>query len=396
MLTKKQEEAVNLAIQKYKNGEKQLVIAGFAGVGKSFVARYIVSALAQFGINPETDVGYGAYTGKAAQVLSRSGNPNAITLHKLLYKAHMKSDGTFLFKKKETLEYKVLVIDECSMVPQSMVETLQQHNVFIIWLGDPFQIPPIVSGNKNTLLDHPDVFLDEIMRQAAESEIIQLSMKIRNHQPITEYNGKDIKVFNSDKLVEGMLTWADVIITATNRTRQWVNQTTRQLLGYPENKIVHGEKLTCLQNKWEITSNQDMPLINGTIGYIQNPKEHNYKIPAFMNIPDNKISVISGSFITDFGDKFGILNMDKNYIYQEQNSITPQQKYRMLKNPKLRDLVPLEFSYGYGITCHRAQGSSWAKVMVIEENFPFEKQEHSRWLYTAVTRSSSKLVLIKK
>lgn len=44
---------------------------------------------------------------------------------------------------------------------------------------------------------------------------------------------------------------------------------------------------------------------------------------------------------------------------------------------------------------HKSQGSEWDKVLVIEEGFPFKKEEHARWLYTTVTRASSKLVLVK-
>lgn len=40
-------------------------------------------------------------------------------------------------------------------------------------------------------------------------------------------------------------------------------------------------------------------------------------------------------------------------------------------------------------------GSEWDKVLVIEERFPFDKTEHARWVYTCVTRASSKLVLVK-
>jgi ATP-dependent exoDNAse (exonuclease V) alpha subunit len=52
-------------------------------------------------------------------------------------------------------------------------------------------------------------------------------------------------------------------------------------------------------------------------------------------------------------------------------------------------------TYGYAITCHAAQGSEWDKVLVIEESFPFDKTEHARWLYTACTRASDKLVLVR-
>ena len=58
--------------------------------------------------------------------------------------------------------------------------------------------------------------------------------------------------------------------------------------------------------------------------------------------------------------------------------------------------MPREFEYGYAITCHKAQGSEWDKVLVIEENFPWNKEEHIRWLYTAATRSSEKLVIVQQ
>lgn len=60
-----------------------------------------------------------------------------------------------------------------------------------------------------------------------------------------------------------------------------------------------------------------------------------------------------------------------------------------------RHLVPMNFTYGYAITGHKSQGSEWNKVLVIEERFPFDKEEHQRWLYTCVTRAAEKLVLVR-
>ena len=62
---------------------------------------------------------------------------------------------------------------------------------------------------------------------------------------------------------------------------------------------------------------------------------------------------------------------------------------------KKYNIVPKEFAYAYAITCHKAQGSEWNNVVVLEENFPFDKEEHCKWLYTACTRASEKLVLIR-
>ena len=73
-----------------------------------------------------------------------------------------------------------------------------------------------------------------------------------------------------------------------------------------------------------------------------------------------------------------------------------RESYALSKlRPKYGDLVPKQFTYGYAVTCHKAQGSEWDKILVIEETFPFDKVEHARWLYTACTRASEKLVLLR-
>ena len=50
----------------------------------------------------------------------------------------------------------------------------------------------------------------------------------------------------------------------------------------------------------------------------------------------------------------------------------------MMKNKRTQHLLPYDFTYGYAITGHKSQGSEWDKVLVIEERFPFDKEEHKR------------------
>ena len=71
ILTKKQEEGLRIAVERFKNGEPYTCIAGYAGTGKSTLIKYIIAAL---DIPPE-EVSYVAYTGKAAQVLRQKGCP---------------------------------------------------------------------------------------------------------------------------------------------------------------------------------------------------------------------------------------------------------------------------------------------------------------------------------
>ena len=390
ILTAKQEQGLKEAIERYKRGERYTVISGYAGAGKSTLVRVIVQNLP--GIDPEEDVVYACYTGKAAQVLLKKGNKNVITLHKLLYESVPKPDGTFIRKKKPTIDYKVVVVDEVSMAPRFLMELLFSHNVYIIALGDPFQLPPVDKDQNNGLLINPQVFLDEIMRQELDSEIIQLSMKIRNHKPIDYYKGSDAIVMSKAQLNTGVLQWADQILVGTNATRVAINNQMRDLLGRG-NKPEEGDKVICLRNYWETFAINDDPLVNGTIGYIYNTYETYNKIPRWAG--GNTIKVLRADFISDSGADFGQLQMDEHQILTGEKCLDFRTIYKLQSNWRTQSLVPMEFTYAYAITTHKSQGSSWPNVLVLEENFPFEKEEHARWLYTAVTRAEKKLVLVR-
>ena len=93
-------------------------------------------------------------------------------------------------------------------------------------------------------------------------------------------------------------------------------------------------------------------------------------------------------------DRFDYIPIDYTSLVEGRKILTPKQEFQMRKSQKLPD-PPFEFAYAYAITCHKAQGSEWKKVLTIEEKFPFDKEEHARWLYTAATRASEKLVVVK-
>ena len=268
-LTKKQEEGLLLTLNKHRMGDKYVVISGYAGTGKSTLVKFIVDAL-----DVEKDqVAYATFTGKAAEVLRKKGNKNAMTLHKLLYDSFPRPGGGFIRVPKKMLEYTIVVVDEVSMVPKSMIDMLLAHKIFVIFLGDPFQLPQIDKNETHTLLDRPDVFLDEIMRQAEESEIIRLTMKIREGKSIEKSKGDEVLVCDKKEFSTGQMLWADQIICATNATRLSLNNQMRQLLGFsglPQD----GEKMICLHNYWEdISDDGESVLVNGITGIISNPFE---------------------------------------------------------------------------------------------------------------------------
>ena len=286
-LNKKQEEGLKIAVRRYTQGEKYTVIAGFAGTGKTTLVSFIIDALHV----DEEDVAYVSFTGKAAEVLRKKGNPNAMTLHKLLYDSIPRATGGFFRKPKIHIGYKIVVVDEISMVPKELLSLLFKHKVHVICLGDPFQLPPIDKDADNHLLDHPHIFLDEIMRQEAESEIIQLTMKIRNNEPIDFFQGNEVQILPKSELNTGMLLWADQILTATNAQRLSINKQVRSLLGYGS-EPTNGDKVICLRNYWEDFNVNGDPLVNGTIGTLSNPFRTWRELPKFLKTDVKRFDVI--------------------------------------------------------------------------------------------------------
>lgn len=135
-LTRAQEDGLRISVKRYRNKEPYTVISGYAGAGKSTLIKFIITAL---NLNLEDDVAYISYTGKASEVLRSKGCPNAMTAHKLLYNAKQMPDGRYVYTPRLTLEkkYKIIVVDEVSMLPIDMWEKLLSHKIHVLAAGDP-------------------------------------------------------------------------------------------------------------------------------------------------------------------------------------------------------------------------------------------------------------------
>lgn len=391
-LTNKQKQGLKIAIDRYNQHEPYTIISGYAGSGKTTLVRYIIGAL---NIDPDR-VAYAAYTGKAAQVMESRGCAGAQTTHQLLFNAKQTAKG-YKFYKKQTEkireEYDLIVIDEVSMLPLDFWTLLLSHKIHVIAMGDPAQLPPVQEDQNNHILDHPDIFLDEIMRQEQENEIIRLSMFVREGGKLENYQSeqKQVLLLPKEELNSGITDWADQILVGKNATRQQINAEIRANKGYLEKPQI-GESVICLHNYWRyVTINKDeAPLTNGTIGTILNCITKTYNLPNYISRQPLNLYIMN--IKTDNGD-YMYLPVDQNSFHNLPPQLNEKQEYLLNKDSYTTAPIPLQFDYGYAITVHKSQGSEWDKVLVIEENFG---QDYSKWLYTAITRAKEKLIIIKK
>ena len=383
ILTRKQEEGLKIAVQRYKNKEPYTCISGYAGTGKSTLVNFIISFLDI----PEHLIAYIAYTGKAAQVLKNKGCPGAMTAHRLLYQSFPRKDGTFVHIPYESLgPLQLIIVDEVSMLPKEMWDLLLSHKIHVIALGDPGQLPPVMA-EQHGILDHPHIFLDEIMRQAQESEIIRLTMDIREGRGLTLQSGMEVRVVDQSELLKpGFLSWADQIICGKNMTRASINRFMRQeIMGFDTEEPVVGDRIICLRNNWDIINADGDSLVNGLSAKIDNVKY------TFENPWMKKTPVIT--FTPEWDGAKPFIDIEADYkLFTESEPTVNRDNFK--KIPKW--LKPNEFDYGYAITCHKSQGSEYDKVIVLEEYLKGDsKEEHQRWLYTAATRAAKKLIVVR-
>ena len=75
----------------------------------------------------------------------------------------------------------------------------------------------------------------------------------------------------------------------------------------------------------------------------------------------------------------------------EIDSNDPEEKF--FQNPYFH---AVQVKYAYAVTCHKSQGGQWTDVFIYQGYFTEEMLDRSyfRWLYTALTRATSKVHLI--
>jgi len=378
VLTSGQEKGLRIAVERYKNKEPYTVIAGYAGSGKSTLVQFIIDALCV----DEASVVYIADTGKASLVLRRKGCNNSMTAHRLLYNDKEKPDRTYEFKPKKSLDYnyKIVVLDECSMLPQEMWELLLSHHVHVIALGDPGQLPPI--DGISTILDNPHVMLDEVVRQAQDNPIIRLSMDIRDGKWINYGGPKECRIIPQESVSDKLLLGADQVLCGKNTTRHYLNDKLRKIKFGDQcaSVPIGGDKIICLHNEWQEIGSNEEPLINGMIGIVSDielcsDKLYNPKMIA--------------KFTSNSGGVYNNLQMDYKIFIDKESTINKDNWW------KFKDVhKAYEFDYGYAITTHKAQGSEFDKVVVYDE-WLGDREYHKKWLYTSVTRASKMLVVVK-
>ncbi len=258
-LTEAQENAKNCIAEWFFNTDDQVfVLTGYAGTGKTFLIDYVVREVLRLKAGEEAT--FVSPTGKAAANLVKNGTA-AGTVHSLIYmrdgdEFDVDENGEIIaqrelrFVKREKIDEKIrlIIVDEASMVNETVLNDLLSFGVKCLFSGDGAQLPP-VSGSC-PLLSRADASLTEIVRQAKDNPIIQVATLAREGKRIPYGNyGDKVCVVGRNALSiaerKRLFLKADQIICGRNKTRNALNAEIRRYKGIPEAEWlpVEGEKL---------------------------------------------------------------------------------------------------------------------------------------------------------
>ncbi len=407
------------------NARQWLTLGGLAGTGKTTLVGTIAAALVD-----THAICFCAYTGKAASVMRRKLKDMGVagaycgTIHGLIYRAvihtHDKDHWDYgpcdkeekdcpdvgkvvrwAQRSPEEFPGEMIVVDEASMVTQDMWAHLLSYRVPVLAVGDHGQLMP-VGGEAAPLMQQPDLVLEKIHRQAEGNPIIKLAHEVRQGRTLHNYESDDPRIRWSPSFADAAAEVADIggaintalslgtpggasavlsemaVLCFTNKLRNRLNSVARDMRGFRGPHPDPTDVVMCLRGARRVIYNGQ----RGIITEIENVHDEKHEVMSQILFPDEEMKVT------------GKVNLHQ--FNQEKTFKGP----REIPNISNWGQVGLLFDYGYALTVHKAQGSQYRKAIVMLEGalrgmHRRDPAEYQRWLYTAITRASEELVLVR-
>lgn len=424
----------------YQEGDKLLVLKGYAGTGKTTFVRAVVKALE----NTTYKSMLMAPTGRSAKVMSQYAQKPAFTIHKKIYYTTSGKGGQFSLKKKAN-KYKrcLFIVDEASMIGDeqsgsSLLEDLMQYvysgtDCALMLIGDPAQLPPVGLSQSPALSEealqfygHFKLFshsLQSVMRQHEQSGILKNANALRQKlmaqdflPPFFNVMGlhEVVKVEGSEMqelLQEAISTYGlenTLVVCRSNKRAVLYNQAIRQRLLYKENTLESGELLMVVKNNYYYASSDDDFVANGEILEIQQIiKYHHFYGFHFAEaevclVDTAEPSTFTAILLLDTLESHtASLTQDEHQRLWEEigkdyaHIGNKRKRYQAIKNDKFYNAIQVK--YAYALTCHKTQGGQWDAIFIdypwLPPNAAIDT-DYMRWLYTACTRAVQKLYLV--
>lgn len=377
------------------------------------------------------------------------------TIHKLLgMKEKISDTGDQMYfpdslNKSELSKYNYLIVDEVSMLDDNLCKSILKYseNIKIIFMGDPAQIPPVnrtdsipfKSGHGHTF---KMVELSEIMRQKGDNPIVQASLEIRSNllmkQPIpkiiTNLNSNHQGIIHLDpetekEQIRKILTQrfkceefeedSDYmkVIGWKNSTVEYINAVVREIrYGKNPARYIVGEKLVArkpiferMESKrlgwndyWKVlfTTSEELEIKSIETGWaFIDEGEYGMDIRVYKL----EVSCYSPTDNRYYNDHIEVVHEDSEKEYYalidkaKKDAINSKMASKWILFYNLQKWSA-DVSYGYAITAHKSQGSTYKYVMIFENDIDANNKtlERNRIKYTGYSRATDVVYVVRK
>jgi len=429
-----------------KNGQTFFTLAGYAGTGKSTMIKKVLDFY-RYGVVVS------APTHKAKKVVMNMTRKEGQTLHSLLgLRPDVDLDNFNPNDPKfnpiaipRITDYNFVIIDEASMINKELydliIDKTLDSKTKVLYMGDPAQIPPV--GEKESIVfsqDQTKEFhqLTKIERQSDTNPLAFVYDALRNN--LNKLDGGFQRVTNMNELGEGVeftvnkRNFRTAILdkysssdfkkdTDFAKVIAWKNDTVRQsnmvirteLFGKDTDVVEVGDVLMGYRSV--SSENRRTNIIENSADYRVVDKtgleENAYAIKGYhvklredlargefvfqdVFIIDTKdhdnlhLYAQMHDFFRDMG-KSNKKMWNKYYEFRRSNLLMVTiDKHKSGLYRSSQDIIVKDLDYGYAITGHKSQGSTYSHVFVMENdiNDNWVLKERNQIKYVALTRPS--------
>lgn len=398
--------------------DREMILSGAAGVGKTFVMGYLIDRIMPqyfhscelMGIKPAYDsVIMTATTNKAAEVLSLAAKRPTQTVHSFLglkVKEDLTTGRSKLTKTNAWTVHqrKIIFVDECSMIDRTLRALLLEATLDckIVYVGDHSQLAPVMEELSPIYLQNLPFFeLTQPMRNAEQPALIALCQQLRE----TVETG----VFNPIQVVPGVIDHLNDF-----EMEQMINQTFLQqtrdtrILCYTNQRVVdYNDYIRNLRNLpgeygvGEFLVNTQAILVHGNMLRVEDELEIVSQSSDTQKMVIDEVSAgpveveyRPSTLRTRLGIELPLVPIPINrehyaallrYYGRQKDWL----KYFTLKNT-FPDLRPRDAA-----TVHKSQGSTYETVFLDLSNISTCHQPNvaARMLYVAFSRARSRIIL---
>ena len=375
-----QKEAIIQAINK-----PLFILTGGPGTGKTTVINGIIAVYALLHklnltkATGEVPILLAAPTGRAARRMNElTGLPSA-TIHRHLGLTEDQGESY----REDYLDADFIIVDEFSMVDTWLANQLFQNissNSQILIVGDAEQLPSVSPGQ--VLADLlkipalPSLTLEKIYRQAEDSTIVHLASQIRQGYLPADFREKksDRSYFEAQN--EQIPAMVERIVSAAVNSGIPADQV--QILA----PMYRG--LAGIDNLNKLTQALLNPLEKGEIEFPHNDQLFRQGDRVIHLVNDAESNVFNGDlgYISDL--------LPAKYSDSKQDEITISFEGAEVTYPRNEWY---KITLAYAMSIHKSQGSEF-QVVILPITHSSQRMLQRNLIYTAITRSKSKLILL--